>query len=76
MAAIHDLRRWLMGAALACLVSESGCARYRDWVWNTSGARSSPGVGTQTRDEVRDVNGLHEAVFGNKKGLIDPDQPH
>ena len=41
MAATKDVKRRLIWAALACLVSESGCARYRDWVWNTSGARLS-----------------------------------
>ena len=41
MTATKDVRRRLIWAALACLVSQSGCARYRDWIWKTSGARPS-----------------------------------
>jgi hypothetical protein len=71
-----DVRRRLMSMALVCLVSESGCARYRDWVWHTSGARPSLSSGDRARDQINNVNWLHADVFGIKKGLIDPDQPH
>jgi hypothetical protein len=66
----------LVCMVLACLVSLSGCARYRDWVWNTSGARPSLSAGDQARDQINGVNWLHADIFGVKKGLIDPDQVH
>jgi hypothetical protein len=69
-------RRSLACIVLACLVSQIGCARYRDWVWNTSGARPSLSAGDQARDQINGVNWLHADIFGVKKGLIDPDQPH
>jgi hypothetical protein len=76
MAPTTDLRRRLMWAALACLVAESGCAQYRDWVWRTSAARPSLSAGDRARDQISNVNWLHADIFGIKKGLIDPDQPH
>ncbi len=42
MTATKDVRGRLIWVALACFILESGCARYRDWVWKTSGARPSP----------------------------------
>ncbi len=76
MAATKDVRSRLMLAVLACFVSASGCARYRDWVWQTSGARPSLSTGDRAREQVSAVNWLHADIFGIKKGLIDPDQPH
>ncbi len=76
MAGKRYARSRLMWAVLACLVSASGCARYRDWVWQTSGARPSLSTGDRAREQIGNVNWLHADVFGIKKGLIDPDQPH
>jgi hypothetical protein len=71
-----DVRKWLMSAALACVISESGCAQYKDRIWRTSGARPSLSADDPVRDQVNNVNWLHADIFGIKKGLIDPDQPH
>lgn len=76
MAATKDLTKSMMFVVLACLVSQGGCARYRDWVWNTSAARPSLSAGDRAREQIDGVNWLHADIFGIKKGLIDPDQPH
>jgi hypothetical protein len=65
-----------MGLVLVGFVAASGCAGYRDWVWKTSGARPALSAGDPVRDQVGKVNWLNAEIFGIKKGLIDPDQPH
>jgi hypothetical protein len=76
MAMATQGRAFLLWVVVASLALGSGCARYRDWVWQTSGARPSLSAGDTVRDQVNNVNWLHADIFGIKKGLIDPDQPH
>jgi hypothetical protein len=76
MAATKKVRIRLIWAALACLVSQSGCAHYTDWIWKTSGARPSLSASDPVTEQVNNVNWLHADIFGIRKGLIDPDQPH
>jgi len=69
-------RSVLILVALTCFLSESGGARYKDWVWRTSGARPSLRADDRTREQVNHVNSINADFSGIKKGLIDPDQPH
>jgi hypothetical protein len=59
MAASKDVRGCLIWAALACLVLQSGCARYRDWLWKTSGprtVRTAPDDPTQEPIDSLNIN--------------------
>ena len=73
MASTKDVRKWLMWAALACFVSESGCARYRDWVWRTSGVRPLPTAGDPTREPNDSLNIKQEADDAAASGQGPPD---
>jgi len=59
---------------LACLVSQGGCARYRDWVWNTSGARPSRAAADDLAQEPIDsLNIKQEADNAVASGQGPPD---
>jgi hypothetical protein len=69
-----EARRWLIRGLLVCSVSSSGCARYRDWLWRTSGAKAAPRTDDAASEQMRTFNSYHEEAFGIRKGLIDPNQ--
>jgi hypothetical protein len=74
MARRVDERRWLVRSLLVGLVSANGGSSTRSWSWRTNGDAPDSRWNPSARQEVGIFNGLHEWVFGQRNGLIDPNQ--